>query len=118
MKKIICICLVFLASQCLCIADEIIDASGNIIPCKIETVAGGLIEYKKDGNLKSFQRENSSNIFNDYVDIIINPFKKDSTQRISGTIITRDFDGIKIKNQDGLTYIPLHKVKFIGIYKP
>lgn len=118
MKKIISICLVFLASQCVCFADEIIDANGNIIPCKIETVTGGLIEYTKDGNLKSFQREDNSLVFNDYVDVLTNPFKKDSIQRITGTILTRDFDGVKIKNQDGLTNIPLHKIKFIGVYKP
>ena len=117
MKKII-ICLVFLVSQCVCFADEVVDAKGNIIPCKIETVSGGLIEYTKDGNLKSFQREHSSDIYSDYVDVITNPLKKDSIQRISGTIIARDFDGVKIRNADGLTNIPNYRVKFIGIYKP
>lgn len=108
----------FLACQCLCFADEVVDAKGNIIPCKIETVTGGLIEYTKDGNLRSFQREDNSNIFSDYVDVITNPLKKNPIQRISGTIIARDFDGVKIKNEDGLTNIPNYRVKFIGVYKP
>ncbi len=119
MKKIIFgLCLMFFASQSVCFADEIIDGSGNIIPCRIETVAGGLIEYTKDGNLLSFHRENNSNIFNDYVDVIINPLKKDSVKRISGTIITKDFDGVKIQNQDGLINIKNYRVKFVGVYKP
>lgn len=117
MKKIVCLCLMVLATQGFCLADEVIDANGNIIHCKIETVSGGLIEYIKDGNLLSFQRENSV-IFNDYVDVRTNSLKKDSVKRITGTILVRDFDGVRIMNSDGLTNIPNYRVKFIGIYKP
>lgn len=118
MKKIFIVCFAFLITQGLSFADEIIDASGNISPCRIETVSGGLIEYKKDGNLYSFQREKDSLIFNDYVDVRTKFLKGKTIQRITGKIIAKDFDGLKIRNENGDMYVPLYRVKFIGIYKP
>lgn len=118
MKKIIFTCFLFLIAQGFVFADEIIDGRGNIIPCKIETVSGGLIQYHKDGGLFSFQREKDSLIFNDYVDVRAKIFKRDEIKRISGQVITKDFDGLRIRNEDGDIVIPNYRVKFIGVYKP
>lgn len=118
MKKIIFTCFLFLIAQNFVLADEIVDGRGTIIPCKIETVEGGLIQYHKEGGLFTFNREKDSLIFNDYVDVRTNLFKRDSIKRITGQIITKDFDGLRIKNEDGEMVIKNYRVKFIGIYKP
>ncbi len=118
MKKILLICFLLLITQNFAFADEIIDSQGNIIPCKIETVEEGLIEYYKDGNLYSFIREEDSPVFNDYVDVKLNLLKKEDVARVSGKIILKDMWGVIIKNQDGKIHIPWYKVQFIGIYRP
>lgn len=117
-KMILGICLMFFALCSVCFADEIIDAQGNVIPCKIETVAGGLIEYKKDGNLYSFARTSSQAVFNDYVDVQIKFFKDPVIQRYSGKIIAKDSYGVRIRNNGQDMDIPWYRVKFVGIYKP
>ena len=119
MKKIIFgICFVFFAFCGVCFADEIVDSQGNIIPCKIETVSGGLVEYKKDGNLYSFARVSNQVIFNDYVDVQTKFFKDPVVQRYSGTIIAKDACGVRIRNNGQDMEIPWYRVKFVGIYKP
>jgi len=118
MKKIIAVLFILALAQTSVFADEIVDAKGVIIPCKIETVSGGLIQYKKDGNLYSFQREKDSLVFNDYVDVSLKLLKKDSVTRYSGQVIARDFDGVIIRNENGDMTIPWYRVKFIGVYKP
>lgn len=118
MKKIIAFCFLFIMIQTLAFADEIIDAKGNITPCQITSVSDGFIEYKKDGNLYSFTRGQSSPVFNDYVDTRINMLKKDSIVRISGNIIIKDLWSVTIKNENGSIDIPFYKVKQVGMYKP
>jgi len=125
MKKILSVLFMLVLAQAsvqvATFADEIVDSKGTITPCKIETVAGGLIEYKKDGNLYSFQREKNSLVFNDYVDarVKVDVQKKEiPITRYSGEIISRDFDGVIIRNENGDTHIPWYRVKFIGVYKP
>lgn len=121
-KKIIfAICFLFLVQffvKSFVLADEIIDNGGNITPCKLETVVGGLIEYRKDGNLYSFQREKDQPIFNDYVDVRDKLFKSDSIVRYSGKILIKDSDGLTIASEKGLMAIPWYRIKFIGVYKP
>lgn len=99
-------------------ADEIIDANGTITPCRIITVVDGFIEYTKDGNLNKFAREKDSLIFNDYVDVRGNIFKKNSGKRYFGRVLIRDLEGVRIKTENTDIVIPRYKVKFIGIYKP
>lgn len=118
MKKILITSLIFFAFQSIVLADEIIDSKGQIIPCKIETVMDGFIEYKKDGSINYFAREKYQPIFNDYVDVRTKLNKKDSIQRYSGKIIVKDFGGVRIRNEHGDINIPWYRVKFIGIYKP
>lgn len=118
MKKIILAVCFLLMAQSFVFADEIIDSKGNIIPCKIVTVVDGLIEYKKDGNMHSFQREKDSLIFNDYVDVRLKLTKRDDIKRISGKVIVKDSDVVIIKTENGNMSIPWYKVKFVGVYKP
>lgn len=118
MKKIFLVCFLVLMSQSLVLADEIIDAKGFVIPCKVETVEAGLIEYKKDGSLYTFTREENSPIFNDYVDVRLKLFKKDADGRYSGKIIAKDMWSTIIQNENGNIDIPFFRVKFVGVYKP
>lgn len=125
MKKIISVLFILVLAQAsarvAAFADEIIDSKGTITPCKIETVAGGLIEYKKEGNLYSFQREKNSLVFNDYVDVRVKVDLKNKEipfTRYSGEIISKDFDGLILRNENGDTHIPWYRVKFVGVYKP
>lgn len=121
MKKIILVCFLFLAQILFnspAFADEIIDANGTITPCKVETVAGGLVEYRKAGNLYSFQRQKDEPVFNDYVDVRDKLFKKECIIRYSGKIIVKDSEGLKIRNESGDMAIPWYRVKFVGVYKP
>ncbi len=118
MKKIIlAVCCLFML-QSLVFADEIIDAKGTIIPCRIETVCDGFVEYKKDGNLYTFTREEASPVFNDYVDIRLKLLKKEPTARYSGKIIIKDMWGVIIRNENGNIDIPWYKIQFVGVYKP
>ena len=122
MKKIIlsiCFLLMiqFLINSC-AIADEIIDSQGNIIPCKIETVGDGFVEYHKNGRLCSFAREENSPVFNDYVDVRNSLLKKDSIQRIPGKIIVKDMWGVIVQTDNERINIPFFRVKFVGVYKP
>ncbi len=119
MKKIIFILsLMLLFSYNSAFADEIIDSQGNTTKCKIETVLAGFIEYKKDGNLHSFTRENTSPIFSDYVDVRNGLFKRHTIKRYYGTIIIKDFWQTDIIVNDVQQSYPFYKVKFVGIYKP
>lgn len=118
MKRFLLVCFLVLMTQSLVVADEIIDAKGNIVPCKIETIMDGLIEYKKDGSLHTFARENDQTVYNDYVDVRVISSKKISSQRIFGKIIHKDLAGVKIRNEDGDMMIPWFRVKFVGVYKP
>lgn len=118
MKKIIfALCFLFMV-QSFVFADEIIDSRGVTVPCKIETVDAGLVEYKKDGLLNTFVRENDSLIFNDYVDVREKLFKNDSVVRYSGKIITKDMWSTIIQNENGQIDIPFYRIKFVGVYKP
>lgn len=122
MKKILITCFAFLItgliSQIAAFADEIIDTQGNIIKCKVETVEEDFVQYKKDGNLYTFTRENNSSIFDDYIDVRVHLNKEDSVTRISGKIIAKDMWGVIIKNDSGLIDIPFFRIKFVGVYKP
>lgn len=118
MKKIILVCFLVLITQSLVLADEIIDAKGNIVPCKVETVMDGLVEYKKGGSLHSFVRENDQAIYNDYVDVRVISSKKISSKRFFGRVLHKDLAGVKIRNEDGDMMIPWFRVKFVGVYKP
>lgn len=118
MKKIILTCFLFLMAQNLVFADEIIDAKGKVIPCKVITVVDDLVEYKKDGNLYSFTRPQESPIFNDYVDVRTNLSKKNSVERYFGKIIVKDWENVKLRNENGDIDIPFYKVKFVGVFKP
>lgn len=118
MKKVIlAFCFLFML-QSFVFADEIIDSNGNIIPCKVITVADGLVEYKKDGNLYCFAREINSPVFNDYVDVRVKLLKKESVTRYSGKIILKDLENVRLRNENGDMDIPFYRVKFIGIFKP
>lgn len=119
MKKILIACFLFLMVQSFVFADEIIDSKGNVTPCKIVTVADGYVEYKKDDNLHSFVRLQDSLIFNDYVDVRIELFKKNPIiTRYSGKVIVRDLENVKLRNENGDMDIPFYRVKSVGIYKP
>ena len=120
MKKIISVfaLFIFVLAKSPVLADEIVDASGAVIPCKVETVADGLIEYTSEGNLYCFHREKSSQIFNDYVDVRVNLRKKEAITRYSGQLISKDSNGAIIRNDSGDMHIPWYRVKFVGIYKP
>lgn len=99
-------------------ADEVVDSKGIIIPCRIETVEEGFVEYKKDGNLYTFTRDENSPIFNDYIDVRQKLFKKDSVERYSGKIVVKDMWSTIIRNENGDIDIPFYRVKFVGVYKP
>lgn len=119
MKKFLAVCFLVLMTQSFVLADEIIDAKGNIIPCKVETVMDGFIEYKKDGALYSFPRSKEQAVYNDYVDMRVKISRKpDGTQRIFGKILCKDFLGVRIRNENGEMAIPWYRVKFVGVYKP
>lgn len=121
MKKIISVCFMLTLVQAFAapiFADEILDSKGNIIPCKIETVEGGYIEYKKGGSLYSFQREKDSLVFNDYIDVRDKILKNQVITRYSGKIIAKDVYGAILQNDSGNITIPWYRVKFIGVYKP
>ena len=117
MKKIILAICFLLAAQSFVFADEIIDSKGVVIPCKIETVYDGFIEYKKDGNLYFFTREKTSPVFNDYVDVRLKLFKKESVTRYSGKVIVKDMWNVIIRNENGDINIPWYRAKSVGIYK-
>lgn len=99
-------------------ADEILDSKGNIIPCKIETVEDGFVEYKKGGSLYSFVREKDSLVFNDYIDVRVKIFKNSMVTRFSGKIVAKDAYGAIFKTEDGNMNIPWYRVKFVGVYRP
>jgi hypothetical protein len=99
-------------------ADEIISQSGKVNDCKIISVENGLIEYKKDGNSRSFMRESASPIFNDYVDVQTNLISGDSIIRYKGNIIIKDMQEVIILTNEGYVKVPWFKVRKIGIYKP
>lgn len=118
MKKIILTCFLFLMVQGLVFADEIIDARGRIIPCKVVTVVDDLVEYKKDGNLYSFTRPDESPVFNDYVDVRVKLYKKRSVERYFGKIIVKDWENVRLRTENGDMDIPFYRVKFVGVFKP
>lgn len=123
MKKIILMVCLLLMVQIFAnlkvFADEIVDSNGNIIPCKIETVEAGFIEYyHKNGNLCTFTREDNSPIYNDYVDVRDKLFRKDSIIRYSGMIVLKDAWSLVLKNENGNIDIPFYRVKSVGVYKP
>lgn len=118
MKRLALILGVLLMTQCLTLADEIIDSKGNIIQCKIVTISDGFIEYEKDGCLNSFCRNLESVVFNDYVDVRTNLSKKKEITRYTGKILVKDFSGVRIRTENGEMQIPWFKVKFVGIYNP
>lgn len=122
MKKILITCFAFIAATLvfptITFADEIIDAQGNIVNCRIETVEEELVEYRKNDTLYTFTRENLSPIFNDYVDVKTELFEKNSITRISGKIIAKDMWSTIIKNDNGTIDIPFFRVKSVGVYKP
>lgn len=122
MKKIILmVCFLFMAqifANLKVFADEIVDSKGNIIPCKIETVEAGFIEYHKDFNLYTFTREDNSPIYNDYVDVRDKLFRRDSIKRYSGQIVLKDAWSLILRNENGNMDIPFYKIKFVGVYKP
>lgn len=99
-------------------ADEIIDSKGVVIPCKIETVEAGFVEYKKDGNLYNFKREKDSAVYNDYVDVRVKLLKRHSVERMFGKVIVKDMWSVILENDNGQIDIPFYKVKFVGVYKP
>ena len=118
-KKIILVLCLFFVFQPIALSDEIIDSKGNVIPCKIETVSEGFIEYKKDGVFYTFIRSKDSPIFNDYVDAVENLFQRHWViVRYSGKIILKDMWSVIIQNENGNIDIPFYKIKNIGIYKP
>lgn len=118
MKKIILAVYFLFVSQHFVITDKIIDSQGNVIPCRIVTVADGLIEYKKDGNLYSFARTENPLIFNDYVDVRTKIFKDEVVTRYSGKVIVKDTENVRLRNENGDMDIPFYRVKAVGIYKP
>lgn len=118
MKKIILTCFLFLMAQSLVFADEIIDARGKVIPCHIVTVADDFVEYKKDGNLYFFTRPEESPVFNDYVDVRVKLYKKNSVTRYFGKILVKDLENVKLRTENGDMDIPFYRVKFVGVFKP
>lgn len=122
MKKILVFCGLFLLVQLFtnvkAFADEIIDAKGVIIPCRIETIEADFVEYKKDGNLCTFTREQNSLVFNDYIDVRNQLYKRDSINRISGKIIIKDMWGATMETENGQIDIPFYRIKHVGVYKP
>ena len=122
MKKIIfSVCFLFIAQfmiNSMAVADEIVDSTGNITPCKIETIMGGLIEYEKAGNMHYFERSDDQPVFNDYVDVRTNLFKPSIVQRYTGKILIKDGWNLRLKDANCEMDIPFYRVKFVGVYKP
>lgn len=119
MKNIVfAVCFLFLGCQSIVFADEIVDSKGNIIPCKIETVSDGLVEYYKEGLLYRFVRQESSPVFNDYVDVRTNLLKRDAVQRYSGKVLIKDVWSTTIRNEQGDIDVPFYRVKSVGVYRP
>lgn len=119
MKKIILTCFLFLMAQSLVFADEIVQDKGQvIIPCKIVTVVDDFVEYKKDGNLYSFTRPYVSLVFNDYVKVRQNLFKRNSFTTYTGKIIVKDWENVRIRTETGDIDIPFYRVKFVSIFNP
>ncbi len=122
MKKIIfSVCFLFMAQfmvNLTAVADEIVDSTGNITPCKVETIMGGLVEYKKLGNLHYFERSEDQPVFNDYVDVRTHLLKSDSIERYTGKILFKDEWNVRLRNEKGDMDVPFYRVKFIGVYKP
>jgi hypothetical protein len=118
MKKIILTCFLFLMTQSLVFADEIIDAKGKVILCKVVTVADDFVEYKKDGNLYSFSRPDESLVFNDYVDVRVKLYKRHSIERYFGKILVKDWENVRLRTENGDMDIPFYRVKFVGVFKP
>lgn len=118
MKKIIFICFLFLMAQNFVFADEILESNGNIINCKVETVMGGLIEYKKDGNIYYFERSKDQPIFNDYADAEVKLFKKETLTRYTGKIMYKDAYGVRLINNETEVDIPWYRLRAVGVYKP
>ena len=96
-------------------ADEIIFQSGQHINCKIETVSGGLIEYKTKGNINSLIRAVNDNDRQDFVEIGL---LKSNTVRYSGKVLYKDSYSLRIKTQNGDLTVPWYKVKFISLFIP
>lgn len=122
MKKILVFCGLFLLVQ-LCtnikaFADEVIDAKGVVIPCRIETIEADFVEYRKDGNLYTFTREQNSPIFNDYIDVRNQLYKRHSINRVSGKITIKDMWGATMQTENGQVDIPFYRIKHVGVYKP
>jgi len=105
-------------AQSLVFADEIIDAKGKVIPCKIVTVVDDFVEYEKDGNLYSFSRPDESLVFNDYVDVKVKLYKKHSTERYFGKVLIKDWENVRLRTENGDMDIPFYRVKFVGVFKP
>lgn len=118
MKKIIFICFLFLMVQSLVFADEIIDAKGKVIPCRIVTVGEDFVEYQKEGNLYSFTRPEESLVFNDYVDVRVNLLKRNSVTRYFGKVLVKDWENVRLRTDNGDMDIPFYRVKFVGVFKP
>lgn len=118
MKKIILVCFLVLMAQNFVFADEVIDAKGKVIPCRIVTVVDDLVEYKKDGNLYSFTRPKESLVFNDYVDVRVKLYKKHSIERYFGKVIIKDLENVRLRTENGDMNIPWYRVKFVGVFKP
>lgn len=119
MKKIFLTFCLLVMVQTIVFADEIIDAKGNITPCKILTISDGFIEYQKDGCRYNIQREKTQAVFNDYIDVITDLRHPKATQRRNGTIFFKDFSGAHLQVQKGeIVWIPWYKIKFIGVYNP
>lgn len=105
-------------AQSIVFADEMIDSKGSITPCKIITVCDGLIEYQQNGCIYSIQRANNQPIFNDYVDVRTKLFRRHTIARHTGTVILKDFGGVKIRANGEDMQIPWWRVKFVGVYNP
>jgi len=118
MKKIILVCFLVLMTQNFVFADEIIDAKGTVIPCRVINVSDDFVEYQKDGNVYSFTRPDESMVFNDYVDVRENLFKKHSITRYFGKILIKDWENVRLRTEGGDINIPFYKVKFVGVFKP
>lgn len=100
-------------------ADEIIQSDGVAVPCRIETVVDGFVEYYKNGVLYSFARETSSPIFNDYIVVKNKVFTRKNTTKYYGKVLIKNMWNTVLRLNDGTSMnIPFYRVKFIGIYKP
>ncbi len=115
----ITLCAIFALTASNAFADEIVQADGTTIPCKIETVMDGLIEYRQNGSLHYFTRVSQSPIFSDYVMVKDRLFKKESLSRYTGRVVIKSTWSTTLLTDDNkYMEIPFFKVKFIGIYRP